>query len=187
MSHLFTRSFKPSKPIVIRTVLPATPQPPKVVAVAPAPAPKPAPPKATPKPQKPKPTPVAAPKKPDKAITEIAETLKHLSEPAPVAKTALVIPSKIQSKAEVVAKIEDLSYGEFLIAYLQSSLELPEIGEVRAELKINSRGMLIDCIILDTKSEKNSEFLLKKLPQLTYPVKKDFIGGSFTVTFRNID
>ena len=177
--HFASHRFKPSKPIVIRTVLPPQVQP-KVIAAAPAPAaskPAPVAPKKAPAPPKPKPaaTKTTAPKKQEKVTPEIP----------PPPKTTLNVPRKIQPKAEVTTDVDNLSYGELLIAYLQSILELPEMGEVKAHIKINARGALVDCEIIEAKSDRNAEFLRRRLPELTYPLSNDFSGASFTVTFRN--
>lgn len=191
MHHFISHRFKPSKPIVIRTVLPTEPpkaiaaKPPKPVpAPAPAPVKKPAPAKTN----KPAPAKTAPPpKKQEKAIADIAQTLKSIGEPAPQTKTVLAVPRKIPPKTEIVADIKSLSYNELLIAYLQTALELPELGEVRVQLKINEQGALLSCEIIETKSHQNAEFLKKQLPQLTYPVVDGFKGGSYTVTFRNLE
>jgi hypothetical protein len=83
------------------------------------------------------------------------------------------------------------TYGEFLIAYLQSSLDLPEYGEVRAKIEIDRFGKLLHCEILEAKSTKNAEFLKNQLPDLTFPCLNDFdimdFSQTFTITFRNVE
>ena len=112
-------------------------------------------------------------------------------EPKSVRRPELPLPAKIERKAEVVQVNDDPTYGEYLIAYLQNALDLPEYGEVKAQLEIDRFGRLVDCQIVYTKSGKNAEFLKNQLPELTFPCLNDFgILDSthiFTITFRNAE
>lgn len=173
---------------------------PKVQAVAPKPQ------KEVPKPKpattakkavaaKPKPGPVAQkapPVKEEHIFKEIAESLETLSSEAKRSRPSLTLPSKIGQKAQIAPETNlDPTYGEYLIAYLQNALDLPEYGEVRAKIEIDRFGRLIDCEILETKSMKNAEFLKNQLPELTFPCLNDFgivdTSETFTITFRNVE
>ncbi len=198
--HFVSKRFRPARPMVIRTLAMA----PKEIRTSEAPA-KPAP-KAT-APQKQPPPPAkqqpkkssspkkiapAAPSKPppkeNALLHEITESLQTLAAEKPQLRSQLSIPSKIERKAEVVpTKIEgDPTYGEYLVAFLQNALDLPEYGEVKAKIEIDRYGNLVECEILETKSRKNAEFLKNRLPELAFPCLNDG-SHSFTITFRNVE
>lgn len=179
--HLFSRRIQPVRPIVVRTITPIP-----VVA---------APPKPEPVKQK-----EAAPAKKEsaakpkgKAVAKKQEPVKKEVVEAPKAKKrpALVVPAKIETKAPVIESEIDPNYGEFLIAFLQNSLDLPEYGEVKARLEIDRFGKLVKCEIIDAKSTKNAEFLKAQLPELLFPYLNDFgivdSTQTFTITFRNVE
>lgn len=202
--HLATIRWKTPRPMVVKTIIA---QPPRTIAHAP--------PKAaattTPKPQKvsaPKPTkkpstkptnPIAKKSLPvpissldPNPYKEIAESLETLSTATKSNRPSLPIPSKVQPKAQITTESDlDPTYGEFLIAYLQTSLDLPEYGEVRTKLEIDRFGKLIHCEIVEAKSVKNADFLKNQLPQLTFPCLNDFgimdPTQTFNVTFRNVE
>jgi hypothetical protein len=206
--HLTTIRWKTPRPMVVKTILE---QPPRSIAHAPKATPTPKPQKVsapvTPKPAKkpspglqPKPTnPVAKKSLPvpkssldPNPYKEIAESLETFSSEAKSNRPSLLIPSKVQPKAQITTESNlDPTYGEFLIAYLQTSLDLPEYGEVRTKLEIDRFGKLIDCEIVEAKSLKNAEFLKNQLPQLTFPCLNDFgiidPTQTFNVTFRNVE
>ena len=123
--------------------------------------------------------------------TQGVERDRRKREPKSVRRPELPLPAKIERKAEVVQVNDDPTYGEYLIAYLQNALDLPEYGEVKAQLEIDRFGRLVDCQIVYTKSGKNAEFLKNQLPELTFPCLNDFgILDSthiFTITFRNAE
>ena len=184
--HLFTKKTGAPRAIAVRTVEVQTKReegPTKAAAATPV---KPKPVAATPVKPKPK---AAAPavKKEPKASNAIVEK----REPKSVRRPELPLPAKIERKAEVVQVNDDPTYGEYLIAYLQNALDLPEYGEVKAQLEIDRFGRLVDCQIVYTKSGKNAEFLKNQLPELTFPCLNDFgILDSthiFTITFRNAE
>lgn len=199
--HFASRRMTPPRNMIVRTVSPIIE---KKIQSAPAP-------KVTQQtttataPSKPKPVisakkatvpaktaPVAkksVPVKDEKLLKEIAESLETFSTESKQTKLSLALPSKIKPKAERIE--ETPTYGEFLIGYLQTALDLPEYGEVRARLEIDRFGRLIDCEILEAKSHKNADFLKNQLPQLTFPCLNDFgivdATQQFTITFRNVE
>lgn len=192
--HLISRRLKPPRPMIVRTMAPLKAVP-KMEYRAASPTPviaKPTTKKATSaKPSKP--APVATKKAPNNPLMkEIAESLGALGTEAKRSKPSLTLPSKIPQKAQIAPESSaDPTYGDFLIAYLQNALDLPEYGEVRAKVEIDRFGRLIDCEILEAKNVKNAEFLKNQLPNLTFPCLNDFgildTTQTFTITFLNVE
>ncbi len=200
--HLASRRQKPPRPMIVRTITPfkAEQQAPKIKkeAITAAKSQPAAKPKPTPQPKKEiaakKIEAAAPPVKNQNALKEIAESLKTLSsEIEKPIRSNLVLPAKIQPKTQFTppASEESPSYGEFLIAYLQNALDLPEYGDVKATLEIDRFGKLIQCQILEAKSTKNGQFLKNQLPELVFPCLNDFgildPTQTFTITFRNVE
>jgi hypothetical protein len=194
IDHFIQFMTRPKQPILVRTTeLVVAPQK-KVVAPAPAkPKVKPtAAPAPVPKKEKAK---VEPKKKPDPAplVDEIVKNLDAFTAPEKkvTPKKELVIPQKMESKIDAKIEAQSADYGEFLVAYLQSTLDLPEMGEVKAKLQIDCFGKLLDFEILSAKSRKNGDFLKNRLPELTFPCFNDFgIKNSqvtLTITFRNVE
>ncbi len=105
----------------------------------------------------------------------------------PVTKAVLAVPMLIEPSPTLEIQEAEPTYEELLIATFQNALDLPEIGEVRACLEIDRMGRLVSCIILETKSRKNGEFLKNRLPDLLFPCFNGADLQSFTVTFRNVE
>ena len=186
MHHFTNKKLKTTKPILIRTVV----QPPHIIL-----------PKITATTSKP---PIeASPKKietPSKKIVKsLPATPKKASGPStPIAKPSAIkkgelsIPAPIATSTKVKqterAK-NDMNFGDFLVQYLQNTLELPEYGEVKMEVTIDQGGHLTHLQILDSKSEKNAQFLKNRLPTLPFPCLNDFdifeMKQTFTITFKN--
>ncbi len=124
---------------------------------------------------------------------EIAESLDVISSSAKKAtRPTLTIPSKVDRKTTTFEEESghmDATYSEYLIAFLQTALDLPEYGEVKMEIEIDSFGKLVDCSILESRSKKNAAFLKKELALLSYPIPHlDHIETSkkFSITFKNL-
>lgn len=118
-------------------------------------------------------------------LKEIAESIDAISsEPKKSFRSPLNVPVKAAPKLqETPVEEDDATYEEYLIAFLQTALDLPEFGEVKMEIEIDSYGKLVDCKILDSKSRKNAEFLRKEIVALNFPVP---LGShKFTIVFRN--
>lgn len=142
----------------------------------------------SPKPLKSKPT-----IKP-KALTEIAQSFEAFDIGSEKRQEKpLFIPQKIKpkEKKQFQLEIEDASYHEYLISFLQNSLELPEYGEIKAKLTIDRFGRLLTCEIIDSRSKKNSQVLKNRLPELVYPCLNDYgildATQTFTITFKNAE
>ena len=176
--HASIRSFKPSRPIAVRTIQPkSTPAPIQKTSAAPV--------KKEARIAKAKQI-APAPSKKSKPLDEITEALKGLETLGASKKNKIELPSLIQMEQQ---SVEPPSYSEFLIAYLQKSLDLPEYGKVQIKLMINKDGTLLASEILSSENPKNSEFLKNRLPELTFPCFNDFNIDekflSFTVSFCN--
>ncbi len=213
--HLITRRIRPPRPMVVRTIAPAMKVEPnlQVAKQAPAPQKQTAAPKPKPAAQaKPKPlAPVAkkeTPAKPkaiavskpaakkelpvdeeDHFLKEIASNFEAFREESQKpTKATLTLPSTIQRKPQVSqGEVNvDPTYSEFLIAYLQNALDLPEFGEVKAKIEIDRFGKLVNLEIIEAKSVKNAQFLKAELPQLDFPSGIADSTEVFTITFRNI-
>lgn len=127
-------------------------------------------------------------------LQEMAENLEILSSSTEIQtpRRKLNLPSSIPKRISVDDEIQlDPSYGAALGAYLQEALDLPEYGEVKVKLTIDAAGTLLTMEILETRNKKNSEFLKKRLPELSFPCFNDFgildTVHNFTITFTNVE
>lgn len=127
-------------------------------------------------------------------LKELEKSLEALtsssSEIAIQPRSALHVPAPVAFKASLeTSSLADTflsaSYSERLVSFLQEGLDLPEYGEVKVRLEIDRFGNLIDCQILQEKNRKNSEFLKKRLSELSYPLSES-LPASFTIVFRNL-
>jgi hypothetical protein len=197
LHHIFSRE-KPKSKIIVRTIS----FPPKVItqAVSVAPKVKKESPKTAAK------APIGTPKPKEKVLTQvktkeksiesslIQEIEKDLADlekkPTSVHKSSLSLPKEIVAP-HVKEETEEChaGYGEILVSYLQNSLELPEMGEVKIDLEIDSLGHVVHFEIIEAKNKKNSDFLKKRLPELTLPCfnndRKSDETAKFTITFKN--
>lgn len=133
-------------------------------------------------------------KKEKDLLEEISANLDLFSNSPEPQKTPfkITLPSSIPQTQNVKEnQSPDPTYEETLAAYLQNSLDLPEIGEVVAKLEIDAQGMLKNCKIIQAKSKKNEEFLKKRLPELVFPCLNDSGNTnetlSLTITFKNVE
>ncbi len=190
--HLATSRLKAPRPMVVKTFSLQQASPTQVGAsksVTAAAVQKPS----SPKPAAQQKTIAAKPKiTNDKLLKSVAESLETIkSEPKNKARPSLNVPSKRGAKVPVVEEKEvevDGTYAEFLIAFLQQNLELPEYGEVKMEIEIDGFGKLVQCQILKAKSVKNATFLKEELAHLSFPIPHlDRFENSkkLTITFRH--
>lgn len=197
--HLITSRLKPPRPMIVKTISPVAPSAaPAILPVKEKPVfaevqPKKSisPPKPSEKMVKkidvPKPT-----KKAETSLGEIAKSFETLgSDTKKKSPSTLAVPKKVAPVLREQEIVDDVRYEEFLIAFLQESLDLPEFGQVRLKLEIDGGGKLIDCQILEAKSAKNAEFLKNRLPELAFPCLNDFgkisATQTFNITFRNVE
>lgn len=82
---------------------------------------------------------------------------------------------------------ETSGYEEALISHLQSSLNLPEFGEVKIELTLEADGRVAKMIVLKAESVKNREYLEHTIPFLRFPPLKEeaLKQKTFRLTFCN--
>lgn len=199
--HLFTRTSHHPRPMVIKTISPLAriekkgPETPSVQTtqkLAAAPSLKKekfSTDKITPMKKK-----SAPPKKhkpePD-VLKEIAESFDVLASEAPkkTVRPSLNVPIKKTPKTkepEERSSSTDATYDEYLIAFLQNALDLPEFGDVKMEIEMDSFGKIIDCRILESKSSKNAKFLKEEIESLHFPIPFDMEKKhKFTIVFRN--
>jgi hypothetical protein len=211
--HLSIRSFKPSRPIAIRTIvqkpmgsspekkIQTTKTNPTTTAASKPSTPKKVIPKTTPPSNKSKAT---APSKPFsttknisvkpqetslKELTAALSALESLQTPAQDKNFSLDIPTAIAEETTQKFSASQKEYNAYLISYLQECLDLPEYGAVKMELVMTAEGKLLDMSILSSENVKNSEFLKNRLPRLAFPCFNDFNIHektlTFTITFRN--
>lgn len=195
--HFSSHRFKAARPIAVKVYSPPAPSipPPPKKEAHPAPAkaaaPKPAAPKTAPT-AKPKPSPSKenSPPKKDKIAQEIAKSLDVLKSESKQSRQEIKVPSKLQADLPP-SSIADPTYPEFLIAFLQTNLELPELGTVKVKLEIDRFGHLVDCEVLEAQSKKNAEALKNQLPTLAFPCLNDYgireASETFTITFKNVE
>jgi hypothetical protein len=196
VNHFWIWSDPPTRSIAVRTVLPVVetkistptvktisappPQKPPTKITAAKPASKPIKPPAKKKENQQILQNVAA------ALTEL-ETLKKKKEQI----SPLIVPDKICIESKGQEPCLQQTYGQSLIAYLESNLDLPEYGKVKLELCIDRKGHLVKSQVLDSENNKNSEFLKNRLPELTFPCFNDFQITentlTFTISFRNAE
>lgn len=205
MSAEYYFSFQPPtrRPIYVRTVAPAMPVRQEIAAAAPAAPVKTAAGKSK---QKTKPSETAPEKKSARPRTIPRETLRQIndsfaalsrSNPERTASAQKIrLPSLIEVKNSVQTAVEEdspaaSSYRFSLADRLQSSLELPETGEVRLKITVIEPGKIAAVEILDMKSRKNADWLKNQLPLLELPCFNDFniIDPvlEFTITFCNAE
>lgn len=139
------------------------------------------------------------PLKKEKALVDLEKALKSFEalskeEKKAPPKEELQLPSFVELKPEILLSPEergDKSYENALVYYLQNSLELPEIGDVKAHLEIHSSGKLLSFEILESQSKKNEEFLKKRLPELSFPclnsLSNQKTSQNFTIVFKNVE
>ncbi|MDE3045070.1 MAG: hypothetical protein KGJ02_00270 [Verrucomicrobiota bacterium] len=182
-NYWIDRPLPRRRPIAVRTFRAPSPQP---VAIQSSSLVKPAPKKTTSQPTKA--IPKAVPKKvapvvsppSDALLQEITKNLESLSTPVPSTKSAIAVPTIQFNTPHEEEKETDF---DSIALFLQNALELPEYGEVKVRLTIDTAGHVASLEILETKNEKNEEFLKKRLPELQFPCLNK--SASLSVVFKN--
>ncbi|MBP9841603.1 MAG: hypothetical protein KBC64_04170 [Simkaniaceae bacterium] len=147
-----------------------------------------------PPPPKPKPAPKVVAKVAPKIVPKIIA--KPSPTPAPVPKpkqTPPPAPAKPKVAPEIIppAPIKKLNVESepdpgmiaHLIAIMQDTLALPEVGEVKIELTITSEGKVKELKVLSSHSELNRAYLETHLPSLIFPPKEKKFFGKDEETF----
>lgn len=177
--HFSTKKYRSDKPISVRTF---TQQP----QIAPRPvaqekrreSAKPVAKKEHVKPEKKK-GPIAK-KTESKKVTETVENVVVKPQPK---KSPLSIPLPVKACTDNTPILTDPTDCEWIIAFLQEMLELPEFGWVKAKIEIDEGGHVAKCEIIDSQSEKNAQFLKTHLKDLTFPVQKT--RQNYVINFKN--
>lgn len=104
---------------------------------------------------------------------------------------AIAIPT-LETKTSVESSevfTESSDFGEKLLTFLQATLELPEFGQVKVFLEINTLGKVSKVDVLESKSKKNAQVLKNQLLDLDVsglndnrPLPKNY---EYTITFKN--
>ena len=156
--------------IKVQTVVHTPPAAPVVsVKKTPPPAVKLAPPKPKAAPKPPPPTVkkvVAKPPEPPKK----KEVVKEIIPPTPIKQL------NIETEPDPGALAE-------LIALMQKTLALPEIGEVKIELTVAADGKVKKLKVLASESEANRHYLETELPELSFPSDRE---QTFTFAFHSV-
>lgn len=201
----------PKKHIAVRTIAPKTRSvaiAPRAQQAGVSSVPKPKitkkaePPKKTPTPAKPAPVkskPIVqkkpamvekgkTPKAPDKVWKEIDEALAKIDDKVySKPQSKLDVPKVTGSSQIPFPDFGDESEGseeETLASFLQTSLNLPEFGEVKIQMTIKKDGTIARLTVLQAESHKNKAYLEKNLPLLRFPLILDK-EKTFTFTFCN--
>jgi outer membrane biosynthesis protein TonB len=120
-------------------------------------------------------------KKIDEALAKIDD--KVYSEP----RSKLDVP-RVKGSAPSTLPFPDFGdegmNEETLVSFLHTSLNLPELGEVKIQLTVKKDGSVGRLVVLEAQSKKNRAYLEKHLPLLKFPLAFDK-ERTFTLTFCN--
>ncbi len=93
----------------------------------------------------------------------------------PQREEAIVLPERIKSSSypdisSSATNTSDLliEVKGLLIQQLQSSLHLPDFGEVKIQLELSESGKVENVKVLKAASQKNHEYLVKELPRISF-------------------
>jgi hypothetical protein len=174
--HAWKGKARPVRPLVVKSVVISAPAPPppSVVTVKPA-------------------APKKVDKKKEKIAKEVAQLKKEMKKEAVIEKkrAQLAVPKPLPQKVQPPIEQPAPTYGEFLIAFLENALDLPEYGDVKARIEIDRFGHLVHCQILESKNGQNAIFLQSRLQEIEFPRLDEYgisePSHSFTITFRNVE
>lgn len=111
---------------------------------------------------------------------ESATTSPHLS-PLSLPK----LSNKVPVAGMVSAQVEE-DYVSQLKVYLQSSLRLPDVGEVTIGLRLTAQGKVVGIDVLKKTSTLNEQYVLDHIPALSFPAwGKGSEEKYFPVTLRS--
>jgi len=176
----------------------------------PAPKPKPTPappkPKPTPAPPKPKPKPAPQPKRapppkkeppavPANLVQQLQESIAKIDQTDHKESAKPTLPTPKLLKEPPKLKIDEENLGQecvfvaTLVQCLRSTLDLPEVGEVKVELTLRRDGSFVKVKVLQSESEKNKRFLEQELKTITFPSFTGELNNekehAFVITFCN--
>lgn len=125
-------------------------------------------------------------------ISKIQEECKQIAKAAQEPKNkgvaSIAIP-KLEEKPQEESSLEIRDFGQNLVSFLQALLELPEIGQVKVFLEIDTSGKIKKVEVLESQSKKNAQVLKKQLLDLDVSGLNDYRTLSknyeYTITFKN--
>ncbi|HLB53074.1 MAG TPA: hypothetical protein VJK48_05130 [Chlamydiales bacterium] len=123
-------------------------------------------------------------------LEKLAKSVDQVLDSAPeeMKSASLFIPAILTSTNHTSLTAP---YADAVMQFLKENLQLPEFGEVVINLEIESSGHIAKIEILQTGSLKNSDFLKKRLPELSFPCFNEFALSEtklqFTIAFRNAE
>ncbi|HEX2578990.1 MAG TPA: hypothetical protein VHK67_01120 [Rhabdochlamydiaceae bacterium] len=128
-------------------------------------------------------------KTPDKVWKEIDEALAKIDDKVYSKPQSKLDVPKIKGSSPSKIPFPDFEGGdpgneELLASFLHTSLNLPEIGEVKIQLTLKKDGTVGHLHVLQAESQKNKAYLEKQLPLLKFPLLLDK-EKTFTFTFCN--
>ncbi len=132
------------------------------------------------------------PKAPDKVWKEIDEALAKIDDKVYSKPQSKLDVPKMKGSSPSKMPFPDFGEGdegegteeETLASFLHTSLNLPEIGEVKIQLTLKKDGTVARLHVLQAESQKNKTYLEKHLPLLRFPLILDK-EKTFTFTFCN--
>jgi len=132
------------------------------------------------------------PKKKQELYSKLEKQINTLSKPIKKEDSGkiTVLPKTLTPKSTEKAPEElHAAYLEEVLSLLYESLELPEVGSVKAKVELGKEGTFLSITIVTSQSAKNAAYLQNHLPQLSYPPFNGSLTGkereTFEITFRN--
>lgn len=137
---------------------------------------------------------------PKHLLRELEETIAKIDEnrdklytskkpKTPTLAQPQIQPLSIDREDLLEVEVKETGYKETLIQVLHASLNLPDYGEVKIQLKLRRNGTVETLKVLKTESQKNRKYLEAKLPLLKFPpfegALADQNAQTFVLTFCN--
>lgn len=114
------------------------------------------------------------------------DTQAPVTAPSTLSPLSLSQPSSNASVAGVLSAQAEEDYISQLKGYLQSSLRLPDVGEVTIGLRLTAQGRVVEIDVLKTTSKLNEQYVLDHVPILSFPAwGKGAEEKYFPVTLRS--
>lgn len=108
---------------------------------------------------------------------EIKPLVKKEELPIPI------LPSASFQERPQTQEEEKIDSSVAVASYLKDLLILPEIGDVKVLVCINKQGYVESIEILESKSQKNQDFLKNRLSEISFPWLNE--ETKLTLVFRN--
>jgi hypothetical protein len=117
----------------------------------------------------------------DKLLKELEESIAKIENKSDkgyagkktTATSRAVAPVHLQIDSLASEDVEESEgasdYTENLVRHLHQSLNLPDYGEVKIQLRLRQDGTVVKIAVIKTESEKNKKYLEERLPALRFP------------------